>query len=59
MGRLFRGSGGGAHSRWKLMGVWGRIPQPSEPGGKVPAAGGKESGGGAPGLGDFSTITHF
>ena len=43
MGGLFWGSGGGAPSRRRPMGVWGRSPQPPEAGGlgaKPPAAGG-------------------
>ena len=43
MGGLLWGSGGGAPSRRRPMGVWGRSPQPPEAGGlgaKPPAAGG-------------------
>ena len=48
--RLFWGLGG-ALSRWRPMGVWGRCPQPPEVGGleaKPLPAGGTGPGGGAP-----------
>ena len=58
-GGLFWGSGGGAPSRRRPMGVWGRSPQPPEAGGlgaKPPAAGGTEVWGRSP---QRSKILHF
>ena len=59
MGGLFWGSGGGAPSRRRPMGVWGRSPQPPEAGGlgaKPPAAGGTGVWGRSP---QRSKILHF
>ena len=56
MGGLFRGSGGGAPSRRRPMGVWGQSAQPPEAGGlgaKSPSAGGMGSGGSAPSVRKF------
>ena len=58
-GGLFWGSGGGAPSRRRPMGVWGRSPQPPEAGGlgaKPPAAGGTGVWGRSP---QRSKILHF
>ena len=58
-GGLFGGSGGGAPSRWRPMGVWGRTPQLPEAGGlgaKRLAAGGTGVWGQSP---QRSKILHF
>ena len=58
-GGLFWGFGGGAPSRRRPMGVWGRSPQPPEAGGlgaKPPAAGGTGVWGRSP---QRSKILHF
>ena len=66
MGGLFGGSGGGAPSRRRPMGVWGRSPQLPEAGGlgaKPPAAGGTGVWGRSPQrskiLHVFAKITSF
>ena len=59
MGGAVWGSGGGAPSRRRPMGVWGRSPQPPEAGGlgaKPPAAGGTGVWGRSP---QRSKILHF
>ena len=59
MGGLFRGSWGGAPSRWRPMEVWGRSPQLPGAGGlgaKPPAAGGTGVWGLSP---QRSKILHF
>ena len=59
MGGLFGGSGGGAPSRRRPMGVWGLRPQLPEAGGlgaKPPAAGGTGVWGRSP---QRSKILHF
>ena len=59
MGGLFGGSGGGASSCRRPMGVWGRSPQLPEAGGlgaKPPAAGGTGAWGRSP---QRSKILHF